>query len=121
MNDELKAGPELDARIATEVMGWRDVTMGWVGGETDGRKWESLKSTWHPSTNIADAWRVVEKIAGDFSLFRGCDGTWICFASPDPDRFSEAPTACLAICAEALRWHVRYPKLELLPAEDPDA
>ena len=62
MTDKLKAGPELDARIATEVMGWTDFVMGWVDNKTDPDHWACLKDVWRPSTDIADAWRILERL-----------------------------------------------------------
>lgn len=72
MTDELKAGPELDARIATEVMGWYALPIADTNGvpcwsnrpsasafaeKTD---WFRPAETWRPSTDIADAWRILE-------------------------------------------------------------
>lgn len=77
--DELQAGPELDALIAERVMGW--VKVEWDGvyywrdpaidDSHTGRVADSRSSVgdlledlkpWSPSTDIAAAWEVVEKL-----------------------------------------------------------
>lgn len=47
----MKAGRELDALIAEKVMGWEKV-------------WQPF----FPSTEISDAWKVVEKCGKDFNV-----------------------------------------------------
>ena len=65
----MKAGRELDAKVAVEVMGWhKDERPGyyhWLneeGGET-GYDWlEKPIKPFDPSTDIAAAWEVLEKL-----------------------------------------------------------
>lgn len=86
-----KAGPELDARVAREVMNWE------------------IAGPWSPSTDIAAAWEVVEKIglfsdeAYDgigFTLWHDANGWFV--GTPDFRTGVQAPTAPLAICLAAL-------------------
>lgn len=67
----MEAGRELDALVAEKVMGWRwldlnhDInkgpivkTPGWYGqGQS------AVRTEFHPSTSIADAWEVVARLA----------------------------------------------------------
>lgn len=65
MVDTLKVGPELDAEVARRVFGMPACTCGPIGGydPTTGR---CSRCEWRPcpeySTDIADAWLVVEKL-----------------------------------------------------------
>ncbi len=90
----LTAGPELDRIVAERVMGLTDAS------DDDYRAWQ-------PSTNIAHAWEVVERlrptgarlILTDYgpdwdAVFRRSDDTYEC---------AQADTAPLAICLAALR------------------
>ncbi len=60
----MKAGRELDTKVAKEVMGWIKVDGGWVGKEHKLEGWPTSRSVivWSPSTKIYHAWEVVEKI-----------------------------------------------------------
>lgn len=55
----MKAGSELDGLIAEKVMGWKEDkyrgVMGWLDGHI-------FHSSFKPSTNIEDAWKVLEKL-----------------------------------------------------------
>jgi len=59
---------ELDAAIAEHVMGWKRVLPTHPSNGTvwalDGKVIKT-QYTWKPSENIADAWRVVEKMIED--------------------------------------------------------
>lgn len=74
-----EAGRELDAEVAERVMGWREVTD--YGYKPPERQWHDANGFaasaegnklsdgqtlpgFSPSTKIADAWRVVEKMQG---------------------------------------------------------
>lgn len=73
------AGPELDSLIAERVMGWTSKDDHWYGdgaddigsaGNEDG--FPALRVSkgpyrayWHPSTNIAHAWEVVQRMKED--------------------------------------------------------
>ena len=91
--DKLEAGPETDQLMAEEVMGWvlgepeviygpmmggRITIQKWVGStkETPQGRITRILGSWQPSTNISNAWEVVEKLYNDgwqFSLeiYRG--------------------------------------------------
>lgn len=56
--DELKAGEELDRLIAENVMGWYKLPTMWCKGANS----YAAESNWSPSTDIAAAWEVVEKL-----------------------------------------------------------
>lgn len=91
---------ELDEQVAIEVMGWADDPLfrGW--GE----------ARWSPSTNIKNAWEVVEKIKSD--CFRvqyiECNPNFSTgwFASDENDEYRDTPdiykTPTEAICRYAL-------------------
>ena len=74
---ELEPGPELDALVATEVMEWHRNAgtyqpTGWFNKFSLYTEFEDDRSlpchetgddpVWSPSTSIADAWQVVEKM-----------------------------------------------------------
>lgn len=65
MTTEPEAGSELDARIAEEVMGCRQTPDDvWHGpsGWTFRTDTPALATNWSPSTEIAAAWKVVERM-----------------------------------------------------------
>jgi hypothetical protein len=100
VDQEVKAGPKLDALVAEKVMGWVDATdwgtPDWQGGDAYPSEFfpseffkvahaiegDSLKidyvlchhNLWRPSTSIADAWEVVEKLAADRVRPRNSEG-----------------------------------------------
>lgn len=137
--NELKAGRELDALVAEKVMGWVHYGNWWhdpkqkddSGLVKNGMKMmcrkDDIKPThnddgdnigWHPSSDISDAWEVVEK-------FKNVDGfivsvDWCPHHEESPRWFCEivemkngkwtdkfwrdwADTAPLAICLAALK------------------
>ena len=120
MNSNVEAGRELDILVATKVMGWRDKGNGTFTNDAD-RQW-SVDASHIPkfSTNIAQAWRVVEKMRDWSPLVNMIKpDMWHCCLTPpgtpmdifDTDegwiqkgkRFhAEAPTAELAICLATL-------------------
>jgi len=70
---ELQPDDELNAAIATEVMGWtryHDAT--WLAD--DGRR---IVARWSPATDIADAFEVVERMREN--------GVWVTFSASPPD------------------------------------
>jgi len=127
---------KLDALVAEKVMGWVLVNYhdpdakpdyedaanndGWVW---DGRGGDAEAHQWHPSTDIAEAWEVVEKMKELFPLVVLRDGGWRCaltigseFSVPMVDENLRAyahrrphvavhgcPTAPIAICLAALK------------------
>jgi hypothetical protein len=58
----MPAGRELDELVAEQVMGWQ-TSISWGGSYwIDGFVVEREKVKWNPSTDIAAAWEVVEKM-----------------------------------------------------------
>jgi hypothetical protein len=135
IDTELVAGRELDGRVATEVMGWEPYSGGYyygkdghilvcLSGEPDGSR-----PPWSPSTDIAAAFQVWERVVELLRQEPNTSGiqieqvqSWWQKDEPaamwrvnivegnngDPEtmfvRFSiEAPTAPLAICKAALQ------------------
>lgn len=124
---EAVAGRELDAMVAERVMGWRlsnyeaeaaaasdadyadaAINDGW---EWEGRATRREAWQWRPSTDIADAWEVVEKMAADqpewphhghyVCLHNSTGlGKWECRVGSFAE--AHADTAPLAICRAAL-------------------
>ena len=142
MTDKLKVGPELDARIATEVMGWRfDERWGQiVPPEQKAGPHEIWQPCWDDrdryeivdanvvdgvgytlcdgrakimipsySTDIADAWRVLESFAPDciWAIGVHASGYYAAISGKDAEAgpMQIAATAPLAICRAALFWH----------------
>jgi len=66
MNSPMKAGRELDDIMATDVMGWELIPCTGNGPavyhDYKNNK-DTLVENWHPSTDISDAWEVVEKLS----------------------------------------------------------
>ena len=120
--DKLEAR-ELDARVATEVMGWKEVSLPDVDWFVN-KEYEKLTQPifylipnqgisfansigfrpFHPSTSIAAAWAVVEKMKEEHEPIKIV--VWEThthvFIGED-ELFIHAPTAPLAICRAALR------------------
>lgn len=128
----MEAGREMDAAVATRVMGWRLDGADWIGADN---RWAAYaddappfsggrRPRFAPSTDIAAAWLVVERLqelgCNNFSLEWerekfGSDQQWMyamnvprhvsgskSVGMPDPVVLSAA-TAPLAICLAALR------------------
>uniref|UniRef100_A0A6M3KXF7 Phage ABA sandwich domain-containing protein n=1 Tax=viral metagenome TaxID=1070528 RepID=A0A6M3KXF7_9ZZZZ len=99
-----------DRKIAELVMGWKRL-------DEDGRFFEveplcgvripekpdDVFSTnfkwWHPTTNIEQAFMVVEKIGGYIDLIRQTTGKWVCYIKT---KDGEGISAMCAIPAEAI-------------------
>jgi hypothetical protein len=132
----MEAGRELDALIAEKVMGWSSQADGlyWDAGnhrtrlvlgsiiakKRDEMGLENAHGfVFAPSTNIADAWEVVEKLGRwrgfDFMLvmpnpeqtfhLHTYEAGWYEATNDGPERrvVSDADTAPLAICLAALK------------------
>lgn len=129
---EMPAGPETDRRVAEEVMGWLVIPMLSVPISGDIPRYPCLLTgngtdfpdrlrmapgnyigqyrTFSPSTSIADAWVVVERMRGNGWLFSFGDDVqlpeWVArFDLPsDPPRSASAyaETPYLAICRAGL-------------------
>lgn len=126
----MEAGRELDALVAEKVMGWklenyetsepastdrhyldasRNDGWAWVGRETDIEAWQ-----WQPSTDIAAAWEVVEKLlpcqftlgspekeSAKGDVWYAEFGEWVDHLFQGEE--ATAPTAPHAICLAALK------------------
>ncbi|MFE4202092.1 BC1872 family protein [Aneurinibacillus aneurinilyticus] len=101
----MKACRELDGLIATKVFGYKIAPIHadedlWI--LDDSQELHVSYPVPHYSTNIADAWQVVEK-------FKECDlqkhesGNYTCYITLYKTYESDAETAPLAICLAALK------------------
>lgn len=114
MQNELPAGRELDALVATKVMGWS-----WdeySAQDANGSKYHRCQPacSWdkdrlwflpHYSTSIEAAWTVVQKLLPRIITLRWCDGWEVNEYLPDEKEtvlLGEAKEAPLAICRSAL-------------------
>ena len=106
------AGPVLDRLVAVKVMGWTLEEKGkwcrWNKNDGNGGTWFPFadgRSLFGPSTNIANAWEVVEAMEDWLlSLYEDTPGTWAAaFESGNRKVQCVAATPSLAICRAALR------------------
>lgn len=113
---KLKPGPELDALVAEKVMRWTpvehpDKLAGQTGAfypiKFGGGIYREPGGPWSPSTDIRDAWEVVEKM-----LSEGRSITLQALEEGDPERWwdvsvdeavAEKISAPHAICLAALK------------------
>jgi hypothetical protein len=110
---ELPAGQELDALIAERVMGWHVERYATYGAPSD--HWHDAtgsrvaSSDWSPSTDIAAAWQIVERLR----LFDSAVGGKVLWQDEDTwhvghlfweqlQSDAHADTPMLAICRAAL-------------------
>lgn len=110
---DLKPGRELDALVAEKVMGWSLDGYFWYCGDKPTRYKSGLfEDEFSPSTDIAAAWEVVEKlnlISWNRVLAKTSDGRWCTavFSEMDQDHCCEydtiAESAPHAICLAALK------------------
>jgi len=97
---------EIDKKIATGVMGWIEDQASWVYKDGDTYRCSyHLKGShaWQPSTNIAQAFEVVEKMhsAGwSFKLRHFSVGGWVAGFGTRVDAAADTPA--MAICKAAL-------------------
>ena len=114
--DEMPAGREMDALIAEKVMGWEIWNCQWSDKKTELLICNAID--FEPSTDIAAAWEVVEKIkdtnmdsykygANSFELSRNRpmqpSRLYACRFNSNNNGYSYAETASLAICRAALK------------------
>ncbi|MGC4378284.1 hypothetical protein WD019_15350 [Fictibacillus sp. Mic-4] len=107
----MKAGKELDALIAEKVMGWKVAyypTIDIFEAYDEERNPIILGKHFSPSTNISDAWLVVEWLEsniGGISLESHCDERRYSFRVFNGTHWivARAETAPLAICLAALK------------------
>ena len=112
----IKAGREMDALIAEKVMGWKKIVIGGVGWFVKesplGMSYQYMTQSgdFEPSTDIAAAWQVVEKMSSrkDWDEHPVCIVRNYAFKDMwtvelrDYDFDATAETAPLAICRAAL-------------------
>ena len=83
----------IDVFVAEKVMGWVQETLEW-----------GVSQLPHYSTQIADAWLVVEKLKERFDIEISCNVQgWTMYVYNDTYSGIYAPTAPLAICLAALK------------------
>ena len=89
---------EIDALVAEHVMGMER----W---DSSGMYSEIVPILPHYSSNISDAWQVVEKIEGQILIDRTLGGRWVCeiLVNQRTSHMAEADTAEMAICLAALK------------------
>ena len=96
---KMPAGREMDELVIQQFMKWKVIWRGDTGYAYNDGKY-GARINWHPSTDIAAAWEVMEKgfeMGYPFRLF-GYTGDWSCTM-----RFTAyAEIAPLAICRAAL-------------------
>lgn len=105
---KLDAGPELDALIATKIMGWLQHsrnTAHWADFDGVGYKvmgWTCGLDRWSPSTDIAAAfqiWPILYKRWGSVALCQDPDGMWTCMNHDAIGAtYGYGPTECVALC-----------------------
>ena len=105
------AGPELDRWIAEHVMGWTPCrNLNFKGEEELIWLEDHPPQSWahrefQPSTQIADAWRVIEHLCADgctIAIHSRTPGWTVILDEQNPDRVEiRAETAPLAICLAA--------------------
>lgn len=111
--DALPAGREMDTLVAEKVIGF-------VSNFQDGLVWRTVNGRllhhWSPSTDIATAWEVVEKLMEDSDVFIEYwnDSEWFVashplgYSSREPMAHCDGkktgkPSIALAICRWALK------------------
>jgi hypothetical protein len=115
----LPAGAELDRIVAERVMGWGWTTIHIAAGSDALGEWVEghdqsgpvtypggyfPRTAWHPSTNIAHAWEVVEGMRPRTLLLDQISDTadWAAIFGEGCEPVMHAPTAPLAIVLAAL-------------------
>ena len=107
------AGPEMDAAVAEHVMGWiyhppsadTEGIAWWEVPEGDPTRDGFGSADWPPrySTDIADAWLVVERMGTEVKLRRVSDHMYYVRFGAHTGAVPGADTAPLAICIAALK------------------
>ena len=103
----------IDRQIAEKIMGWTRVnpSLCWWDRKTE-QPTKYLKTGWRPSTTIAHAFEVVEKMAKDGAELRMdyVDGNWLVWFYCNktnkplcaPDNKDHPKTPAMAICLATL-------------------
>lgn len=97
---------DLDQLVAVNVMGWKEHLYHGMVGWLDGEK-AMLRSSFHPSTNMNDAWLVVEKLKNEaeISVYASKNAYYTC--EIDSDKHGVCVHAKIApevICKAALKF-----------------
>ena len=101
---------DIDKQIAEKVMGWEKRQAHFHPSNPtywfDGDERQMITAAWSPSTNIAHAWQVVEKMRTIhfkwFEMAHRPNG-YTCNFTGDPKHTEFDKTAPLAICKAALK------------------
>ncbi len=121
--DEMPSGAELDRLIAEKVMGWKINGPDLFGttvfddgkcgrfdrvGSAHGLPVWPAGDQFSPSTNIAHAWEVMEKMRsiGNYMIVEDCAADWDAYIPTRTNlvrSFGRGHTAPLAICRAALK------------------
>ena len=110
--DAMPAGPKMNELMATEIMGWQlsKIHLGfWATPLEDDCEYNHHDiDEWSPSTDIAAAWPIAERLR--LCLIPRVDGGWNALpwedvrdSGPLPASAGSAHTAPLAICRAALK------------------
>lgn len=119
---------QIDALLATRIMGWELLEVDYIGSEYEtlrqkeladwirevgiesvGSYWINVEKDfwtderWSPSTDIAQAWRVLEHFRrnGYSVVLQTLKGRWVCSLNGELFCMEVADTAPLAICLAA--------------------
>ena len=107
----MNPGPEIDALVATEVMGWIRINTTksgrhfvWGYPEHPNPPPSAAGPDWSPSTNIAAAWEVVEKMDCPVAIGT-CLAGWAVSFYPEGVSITTSRSASVshAICLAALK------------------
>ena len=112
ITDEMPAGQEMDMLIAEKVMNWKQLSNRLWHDDDGNERWIDADKSfihqpcWSPSTNIADAWEIMEGVSSFRLVYYR--GKWECTiiawgAEGATGHFAEADTGMLAICRAALK------------------
>jgi len=103
--EEMESGPELDVLVAEKVFGWQwNIRNGVCYAEHDCFNAADCWPQFRPSTDIADAWTVVQKFKDyDWKIESHGDGETFTIYKDGTHYCGDAPTAPLAICRAALK------------------
>lgn len=107
MANQLEAGAELDAMICTRVMGWPALIVGSYCGTIKTACGSGVVERWSPSTDIADAWLVVEKMRKTYCFSMHDDARddemiYVSFEDEKGNHWTSHRSAPLAVCRAAI-------------------
>jgi len=107
---------QLDELMATRVMGWKETDANSITSSrvwrVNGDGWKNSPerisvNSWHPSTNISQAFEVVDQMIADYYIeiyHNKGERTWMVFILDEKNQWDvEADTLPLAICEASLK------------------